>query len=76
MRATFPGVSQVGFDDPDQINAAVTWVLDTFPLIAGIATAGEVSLMGMFVAAEAAPMSLAEADAVLSAVEDYASPFV
>lgn len=64
------------FDDQVQISAAISWVLGRFPQITGIATAGETSLLGKAIEAEASRMPLDEAEQVLAAVTDYASPFV
>lgn len=64
------------FTDPDDIRAAISWVLATFPLVAGLATAGETSLLGLAIEAEANRMPLEEAAARLAAVGDYASIFV
>lgn len=64
------------FDTQDLITAAVSWVLGTFPQIAGLATAGESRLLPMVYEAEANRISVDEAHAVLSEVEDYRSIFV
>lgn len=64
------------FTDPDDIRAAISWVLATFPLVAGLATAGETSLLGLAIEAEANRMPLEQAAARLAAVGDYASIFV
>jgi predicted aldo/keto reductase-like oxidoreductase len=61
--------------DPTQIRAAVSWVLDR-PGITGIATPGDVRLLGAVVDAEADRMPRADAEAVLADVDGYASPFV
>jgi hypothetical protein len=61
-------------DDPQQIRAAVSWVL-AHEEVTGLATAGDVRLLQHLVAAERDRMSVAEAEDVLSAVEDYSSPF-
>lgn len=64
------------FDTQDLVTAAVSWVLGTFPQIAGLATAGESRLLPMVYEAEAHRISVDEADAMLSEVEDYRSIFV
>ncbi len=64
------------FDEQTLITAAISWVLESFPQVTGIATAGETTLLGMAIEAEANRMSAAEAAEVLAAVADYASPFV
>ncbi len=64
------------FDEQALITAAISWVLESFPQVTGIATAGETTPLGMAIEAEANRMSAAEAAEVLAAVADYASPFV
>lgn len=64
------------FTEPEDIRAAISWVLGTFPYIAGLATAGETTLLGKAIAAEANRMDLAEASAHLALVEDYSTIFV
>jgi len=64
------------FTDAEDIRAAISWVLDTFPYIAGLATAGETTLLGKAIAAEANRMDLAEASAHLALVDDYSTIFV
>jgi aryl-alcohol dehydrogenase-like predicted oxidoreductase len=64
------------FTDPEDIRAAISWVLASFPLVAGLATAGETTLLGHAIAAEADRMSIEEASARLAAVQDYATIFV
>lgn len=64
------------FDDPELIRAAISWVLATYPQISGLATAGETKLLEHAIAAVEHPMELAQADELLSAVEDYRSIFV
>lgn len=63
------------FDEQQRITAAISWVLAQFPQIAGLPTAGELSLLGAAITAEAQRMTLDEAEAVLAKVDDYASPF-
>lgn len=64
------------FDDPELIRAAISWVLATFPRIAGIATAGEVTLLRHAIAAEKHLLTSEEAAAQLAQVEDWATIFV
>src|SRR5450756_1537078 len=64
------------FTEPEDIRAAISWVLGTFPYIAGLATAGETTLLGKAIAAEANRMDLAEASAHLALVDDYSTIFV
>jgi len=51
-------------------------VLGTFPGIAGLATAGETTLLGKAIAAEADRMDVAEAAGHLARVSDYQTIFV
>lgn len=64
------------FTEPEDIRAAISWVLGTFPSIAGLATAGETTLLGKAIAAEADRMDVAEAAALLRQVGDYETIFV
>jgi aryl-alcohol dehydrogenase-like predicted oxidoreductase len=64
------------FTDPEDIRAAISWVLGTFPYIAGLATAGETTLLDKAIAAEANRMDLAEAAAHLALLGDYETIFV
>jgi len=64
------------FTEPEDIRAAMSWVLGTFPYIAGLATAGETTLLGKAIEAEADRMDVAEASAHLALVDDYATIFV
>lgn len=64
------------FDDPELIRAAICWVLETYPRINGIATAGETRLLGMAIAAVTDPMQVGEADDLLRQVQDYRNIFV
>lgn len=64
------------FDEQDKITAAVAWVL-SHPQVTGIATAGEVRLLGKLIQAEkdrvdATPEQIQE---TLDAVVPYVSPF-
>jgi aryl-alcohol dehydrogenase-like predicted oxidoreductase len=61
--------------DPEQIRAAVSWVL-AHEEVTGLATAGDVRLLRHLVAAEREPMDVVDAEAALAGVEDYSSPFV
>lgn len=65
------------FDDQQRISAAVAWNL-SHPQITGLPTAGDVTLLPLFVEAEktAATTSREDAARVLSAADDYDSPFV
>lgn len=60
--------------DPEPIRAAVSWVL-AHEFVTGLATAGDVSLLGMLLDAERDRVPVDEAERVLSGVEDYTSPF-
>jgi aryl-alcohol dehydrogenase-like predicted oxidoreductase len=64
------------FTEPEDIRAAMSWVLGTFPYIAGLATAGETTLLDKAIAAEANRMDVAEAAAPLAMVDDYSTIFV
>ena len=63
------------YDDATRIRAAVSWVL-AHEEVCTLATAGDVSLLGMIVDAEADRMDVADAEAVLLRDQAYASPFV
>ncbi len=64
------------FDDQHTITAAVSWAL-SLPGATGIATPGDVGLLGMVIAAEADRMIDAdEAAQVLGAEPAYSSPFL
>jgi len=64
------------FTDAEDIRAALSWVLATFPGIAGLATAGETTLLGKAIDAEADRMDLDEAADHLARIHDYSSIFV
>lgn len=64
------------FTTPEDIRAAISWVLGTFPSIAGLATAGETTLLGKAIDAEMNRMTVAEAAAHLALVDDYKTIFV
>jgi aryl-alcohol dehydrogenase-like predicted oxidoreductase len=65
------------WDDPEHLDACVAFVLRQ-PGVAGLATAGDVALLGRIVsAAERAPeLSDEDVDRVLSTAPDYSSPFL
>lgn len=63
------------YDDAVRIRAAVSWVL-AHDEITGLATAGDVRLLGMMVAAEADRQDVGEAEQALSRDADYSSPFL
>jgi aryl-alcohol dehydrogenase-like predicted oxidoreductase len=63
------------FTEPEDIRAAISWVLGSFPAIAGLATAGETTLLGRAIAAEADRMDMAEAAAHLARISDYQTIF-
>lgn len=62
-------------DQADAIRAAVSWTL-AHDEVTGIATAGDVRLLGMQLAAERDRMDPADAEAALLQVGDYSSPFI
>ena len=64
------------FTLPEDIRAAISWVLGTFPSIAGLATAGETTLLDKAIAAEANRMDVVEGSAHLALVGDYETIFV
>jgi len=64
------------FTTPDDIRAAMSWVLGSFPYIAGLPTAGETTLLEAAIAAEADRMEVAEAAAHLALIDDYRTIFV
>ncbi len=59
----------------ERIRAAVSWVL-AHDEITGLATAGDVRLLGMIVDAERDRLSSADAEQVLAGDDDYSSPFL
>ena len=61
--------------DAERIRAAVSWVL-AHQEITGLATAGDVHLLGMIVDAERDRLSPAEAEALLGRDPEYSSPFL
>ena len=60
--------------DEEHIMAATSWVLEHRE-ITGLATAGDVRLLGPMLHAEASRLSLEVADIVLAEVPNYSSPF-
>lgn len=64
------------FTTPEDIRAAISWVLGTFPAIAGLAAAGETTLLDKAIAAELNRMDVAQASAHLAQVGDYRTIFV
>jgi hypothetical protein len=63
------------FDQPERVRAAVSWVLDHDELT-GLASPGDIHLLGMVLDAEANRMTRDEAERLLADVDDYASPFL
>jgi aryl-alcohol dehydrogenase-like predicted oxidoreductase len=63
------------YDEAGRIRAAVSWVL-AHDEITGLATAGDVRLLGMIIAAEQDRLDPADAEAALLDDADYSSPFL
>lgn len=63
------------YDNQARITAAVSWVL-AHDEVTGIATAGDVRLLGMLLEAERNRVSPAEAERQLASDDDYSSPFI
>jgi hypothetical protein len=63
------------WDDQRTITAAVSWAL-SLPGVTGLATPGDVRLLGMVVAAERDRVDPADGAATLGAEPAYSSPFV
>jgi len=63
------------FAAAEKIRAAVSWVL-AHDEITGLATAGDVRLLGMIVDAERDRMAAGDAEALLAGDSDYSSPFL
>jgi aryl-alcohol dehydrogenase-like predicted oxidoreductase len=61
--------------DPELVRSAVSWVL-AHEEITGLATAGDVRLLPLLVAAERDRAPVPEAEAALAADRDYSSPFI
>jgi aryl-alcohol dehydrogenase-like predicted oxidoreductase len=87
-RRNWPGVAASGevgsqryttwyepLDEPERIRAAVSWVLAHGELT-GLASPGDVHLLGMVLDAEANRMPVDEAERLLTRVEGYSSPFL
>jgi aryl-alcohol dehydrogenase-like predicted oxidoreductase len=63
------------FDEMSLVQAAVSWVL-SHEEVTGLATPGDVRLLGMVIAAEADRVSQEEAEQTLAGAADYSSPFL
>jgi predicted aldo/keto reductase-like oxidoreductase len=63
------------YDDSVRIRAAVSWVL-AHDEITGLATAGDVRLLGMIIAAEADRLDVPAAEQALMSDPEYSSPFL
>jgi aryl-alcohol dehydrogenase-like predicted oxidoreductase len=63
------------YEDAERIRAAVSWVL-SHREITGLATAGDVRLLGMTVDAERSRMDPADAELLLMNDPEYSSPFL
>ena len=63
------------YDDQDRIRAAVSWVL-SHQEVTGMATAGDVKLLGMILEAERDRMPVEVAEQALARDDDYSSPFI
>jgi len=63
------------YADPARITAAVSWVL-AHDEVTGIATAGDIGLLGMTLHAEQHRIPVAEAEQHLSHDREYSSPFL
>jgi aryl-alcohol dehydrogenase-like predicted oxidoreductase len=79
-RRNWPGTASYStwyepFDDVGLIRAAVSWVL-SHEEVTGLATPGDVRLLGMVIAAEADRLSREEAEHALLDAADYSSPFL
>jgi aryl-alcohol dehydrogenase-like predicted oxidoreductase len=61
-------------DQAERIRAAVSWVLAREE-VTGLASAGDVRLLGDTLAAEADRMPVPDAERLLDGVDDYSSPF-
>jgi hypothetical protein len=62
-------------DEPERICAAVSWVL-AHDELTGLASPGDIRLLGMVLEAEANRMATARAEQVLAGVAGYSSPFL
>ena len=63
------------YADQARITAAVSWVLSR-PEVTGLATAGDVGLLGMIVHAEQNRTSVSGAEGELAGDDEYSSPFI
>jgi predicted aldo/keto reductase-like oxidoreductase len=63
------------WDDAERIRAAVSWVL-SHEEITGLATAGDVRLLGMIIAAEQDRLDASAAEDALGDDAEYSSPFL
>jgi aryl-alcohol dehydrogenase-like predicted oxidoreductase len=63
------------YADQDRVTAAVSWVL-SHQEVTGVATAGDVGLLGMMLHAEQNRIPVADAEEQLAGDEDYSSPFI
>jgi aryl-alcohol dehydrogenase-like predicted oxidoreductase len=63
------------FADAERIRAAVSWVL-AHGEITGLATAGDLRLLGLIIAAERDRLAPADAEPVLAGDAEYSSPFL
>lgn len=63
------------FDDAERIRGAVSWVL-AHDEVTGIATAGDVRLLGMIIDAEQRRLPVADAEQALADDAAYSSPFL
>jgi aryl-alcohol dehydrogenase-like predicted oxidoreductase len=63
------------YADQARITAAVSWVL-SHPEVTGIATAGDVGLLGMIIHAEQNRTSVSGAEGQLAGDSEYSSPFI
>jgi aryl-alcohol dehydrogenase-like predicted oxidoreductase len=63
------------YDDQPRITAAVSWVL-AHEEVTGIATAGDVQLLGKLLTAERDRLPLVEAERQLLSDHEYSSPFI
>jgi aryl-alcohol dehydrogenase-like predicted oxidoreductase len=61
--------------DPRTVTAAVSWAL-SLPVVTGLATPGDVRLLGLVIDAERSRMDAAEAAEVLGGEPVYSSPFI
>jgi aryl-alcohol dehydrogenase-like predicted oxidoreductase len=62
-------------DEPERIRAAVSWVL-AHDEVTGLASPGDIHLLGMVLEAEANRMPVDDAEQLLAGVDGYSSPFL